>query len=176
MNIGEWRWAAMLVYLALVGCLTGCHGVTPRDISVQLDKSMRESDGKLKSVQVDLIGVNPADLPRWQAMSASEYWKSNSAQGAEAERKIIRFDFGDKADVKVLSKNDPIWERWKSEQQKWLVVMADIPGVTSVKRGVESPCIVMLPLDKASWDETGTIHLIVSSSGIRAMESPKAEK
>src|SRR5215831_7770041 len=88
--------ALLLVGLATV--LTGCGSCKPGKpgpigrytIEVTLADSL-----KTGSVLVDLVGVNPASLPRWEGYDMGNYWREGDAMRNDADKKTLNFVSGD---------------------------------------------------------------------------------
>src|SRR6266852_2423074 len=86
---------AAIVLLALV--LTGCDSCKPGrpgkpgqyNIEVALDSSLQTS-----SVIVDLVGINPSDLPRWEAYDMGKYWHDGDPMRQDADKVVLDFVSG----------------------------------------------------------------------------------
>src|SRR5438067_9905766 len=93
-NLGGFKYLAMaaVVLVLASGCSTCRPGKPGKpiayNIEVKLDQSL-----KGKSVLVDLVGVNPASLPRWEAYSMSSYWKEGDALRRDSAPDRISFNF-----------------------------------------------------------------------------------
>src|SRR3954463_16673299 len=97
MNFFSFRSGKFLTLLACVATLvSGCSTCKPGkpgkplayNIEVKLDPSL-----KGKSVLVDLVGVNSASLPRWEAYGMSSYWKEGDALRHDSGSDRISFNF-----------------------------------------------------------------------------------
>jgi hypothetical protein len=92
--------------------------------SVQLAAAPSIADA---SVQVDVIGVGPAD----QSVAdypVGQYWAQGGAVAAGAPKRSFRFGPGE-PDTQGIPASDPIWKQWQSAGVKELLVIADLPGV-----------------------------------------------
>src|SRR5260221_12332373 len=63
---------------------------------------------------VDLVGVNPANLPRWEAYDMGKYWKDGDAMRRDADKVVLNFVSG-QALSKSLPTTDAQWEKWKGQ-------------------------------------------------------------
>jgi hypothetical protein len=76
----------VLSAVVLAGCATCKPGkpgkVGQYAIEVSLDESLKTS-----SVIVDLIGVNPSSLPRWEAYDMTKYWREGDAMRRDADKR-----------------------------------------------------------------------------------------
>jgi hypothetical protein len=171
--------AAFSVMVLMLGMVTGCNNtpqMAPRDVRVTLDETMRERDGKLKSVQVDLIGVSDQEKDRWTNIPVNEYWKDSSL-AASANKYTIKFDYKENNQAsKMLSKNDPIWSRWAQNGAMWLIAIEDVQGLGGSGMGGVDPRRLVIPLDKHRWEELGEIKIISSRSGLTYTPQPKPVK
>src|SRR5437667_449887 len=85
----------VLVLLAWV--LGGCSSCKPGkpgpigkyNIEVTLDESLKSA-----SMLVDLVGVNPSGLPRWEAYDLSNYWTPGDALRHDADKVVMNFVSG----------------------------------------------------------------------------------
>ena len=103
----------MLLVLAMV--LNGCSSCKPGKpgpigkyaIEVSLDESLKSS-----SVLVDLVGVNPSSLPRWEAYDMGKYWREGDPMRHDADKIVLNFVSGQTL-TNSLSATNAIWDRWK---------------------------------------------------------------
>ena len=88
------RFALGLTMAAAAALISGCAtckpGSTPKleyfPITVILDDSLKDS-----SMQVDLVGVNGASLPRLNGYSMTQYWKDGDATRKDADKVTFSF-------------------------------------------------------------------------------------
>src|SRR5882762_4948222 len=105
----------LLALLAVV--MAGCGSCKPGKpgaigryaIEVTLDGSL-----KTGSVIVDLVGVNPSSLPRWEAYDMGKYWKDGDPMRRDADKKVLNFVSGE-ALSKSMDNTDEQWDKWKSK-------------------------------------------------------------
>src|SRR5437764_7994961 len=115
--------------LLLAGLLAGCETCKPGkpgpigryNIEVNLDESLKTS-----SVIVDLVGVNPSTLPRWEAYDMGKYWKEGDAMRRDADKVVLNFISG-QALTKTMPGTDPQWDKWKRNGVTHVMVLADLP-------------------------------------------------
>lgn len=146
--------------------------VKPRafDISITLDKALVGM-----SLQVDLIGANKtSDLPKWESMSITEYWQPGNSQRRDANK--ISFEFArEKPTTVTISKDDPHWKQWFNSGAIYLVVLADLPGITADQAGNADTRRLILPLDKKLWKSNQKLELLIQESGIRLLSKQRKE-
>jgi hypothetical protein len=148
---------------------TGCASCKPGKpgpmgqytINVTLDDSLKTS-----SVIVDIVGVNPSSLARWENYDMGKYWKEGDAMRRDADKVAMNFLSG-QAVNKTVSNTDPQWEKWKNKGVTHLLVLADLPGTQVSKPGAQDARRQVLPLDECSWPpKTTELKLLVQRSGI----------
>src|SRR5213596_4065587 len=77
--------------------LSGCSSCKPGKagkpkayhVTVNLDESLKQG-----SVLVDLVGANPANLPRWESYSMTKYWKDGDPMRVDADKVTLSFVSG----------------------------------------------------------------------------------
>jgi hypothetical protein len=155
---------AVLLALALAGCKTVPPGTGPLGqytIEVSLDGSL-----KTGSVIVDLVGVNPSSLPRWEAYDMGKYWKDGDPMRRDADKKVLNFVSGE-ALTKSMESSDEQWDKWKSKGATHVLVLADLPGGQTSRPGNQDARRQILPLYRSSWpSKTTTLKVLVQRSGI----------
>src|SRR5258708_502847 len=127
--------AVFSLFLAVVfsGC-SSCKPGTPGPIgkyaiNVTLDESLKSS-----SVIVDLVGVNPASLPRWEAYDMAKYWKEGDVMRRDADKMVLNFVSGQSL-TNSLPMADGQWDKWNGKGVTHLLVLADLPGAQVSKPG-----------------------------------------
>ncbi len=138
------------------------------NIEVTLDTSLKTS-----SVIVDLVGINPSDLPRWEAYDMAKYWKEADPMRQDADRVVLDFVSG-----KALSQTFPVtdahWEKWQSQGVRYVLVLAALPGLQTSRPGTEDARRQILPLDKCSWlSGTTGLKVLVQRSGIKVLTASR---
>jgi hypothetical protein len=159
---------AAVMMLAAAG-LTGCGSCKPGKagpigrytIQVDLDESLKNS-----SVLVDLVGVNPSSLPRWEAYDMGKYWREGDPLRRDADKVVLNFVSG-QALTNSLPASSGEWDKWKATGATQVLVLADLPGVQSSGPGAQDPRRQIVPLDECNWPAgTKTIKVLVQRSGI----------
>ena len=163
---GMFRSLAQLAVVA-VACAGCCQG--PKDIVVKEDRSLSDA-GTWAVVEVHLVGVNKAELPRWQGMSLSNYW-GPSGEGRtpnEQYTKIVRLGAG--STTVTIGTKDEIWKRWTSAGKTDLVVLADLRGVR--ESGAADPRRLVVPLKCGRYaSSVRQITINVERNGVQ-LETP----
>jgi hypothetical protein len=154
-----------LLVLFVSGC-TLCRAGKPGPlgrytIEVSLDESLKSS-----SVIVDLVGVNPSNLPRWEAYDMAKYWREGDVMRRDGDKVVLNFVSG-QAMTQTLPVKDPKWNEWKSRGVSHVLVLADLPGTIASRPGNQDARRQILSLDKCNWPGgTKELKLLVQRSGI----------
>jgi hypothetical protein len=166
---------ALLLAAALTGCETckpGKQGPIGRySLDITLDESLKNN-----SVIVDVVGVNPSNLPRWEAYDMSKYWKEGDPMRNDADKLVLNFVSG-----QALSRNipatDAIWDKWKAKGVTHVLVLADLPGVHASRPGSQDARRQILGLDKCNWpDGTKGLSVQVQRSGMLVLTPVRTPK
>lgn len=167
---------ALIFAIGLI--VTGCalfknDQIKPRafDVAITLDKALAGM-----SLQVELIGANKtSDLPKWESLSITEYWQPGNSLRRDANK--ISFEFArEKPSTVTVSKDDPHWKQWFQSGAIYLVVIADLPGITTDQSGNADSRRLILPLDRRLWKKNQKLELLIQESGIRLLSKQKNEK
>src|SRR5262245_25303450 len=105
-----------LALVVLATLLAGCVRCKPGKagppgkytIELNLDESL-----KAASVVVDLVGVGPASLGRWEAYDMQKYWRKEDDMRRDADKIVFDFSAGNEL-KKTLAVTDDCWQKWKS--------------------------------------------------------------
>ena len=164
--------AGLMVALATV--LSGCGSCKPGKpgpigrygIEVVLDESL-----KTGSVIVDLVGVNPSTLARWEAYDMSKYWKEGDTMRSDADKVPLNFVSGQSL-TNSLPMKDAQWDKWKGKGVSHIVVVADLPGPVS-----KEARRLVLPLDECTWPpNTKVLKVLVQPSGMQELTPRRLTK
>jgi hypothetical protein len=177
------NWASLFMAGGLIvlfaALLAGCDTCKPGKpgpvgryaIEVSLDESLKTS-----SVIVDLIGVNPSSLPRWEAYDMGKYWKEGDAMRRDADKTVFNFVSGQEL-TKTLAQTDAQWDKWTSEGVTHVLVLADLPGAQTSRPGNQDARRQILPLDKCTWAaKTTSLKVVVKRSGMVVLTPVRALK
>src|SRR5262249_31109192 len=105
--------------------------------------------------------------------SVSDYWKPGDSLRNDAPKAVLAFGQG-RPTTQVLSSTDPIWKKWIATGAMHLVVLADLPGISSDRTGNADPRRLILPLDAAQWNKkTDQLEIVVQESGVRLLTAKK---
>src|SRR5438105_9508899 len=169
--------AGMLGVLAAI--LTGCDTCKPGKpgpvgrytIDVNLDESLKTS-----SVIVDLVGVNPSSLPRWEAYDMGKYWSAGDPMRRDADKVVLNFVSGQTL-TNSLPATDPQWDKWRGKGVTHVLVLADLPGTQTSKPGTQDARRQILPLDRCTWpNKTTLLKVLVQRSGIVVVTPARSAK
>jgi hypothetical protein len=172
------RWikplAGGVLMLLLAAGLSGCGSCKPGKpgaigrytISVSLDESL-----KMSSVIVDLVGVNPSSLPRWEAYDMSKYWKEGDPLRRDADKVVLNFVSGQSLSSS-LPATDAQWDKWKAIGVTHVLVLADLPA-----REAKDARRQVLSLDQCNWPSgTKELKVLVQRSGMVVATPTRATK
>jgi hypothetical protein len=163
---------AAVVFAGCSSCKPGKAGPVGRyTIEVALDESL-----KTGSVIVDLVGVNPASLSRYEAYDMGKYWKEGDPLRRDADKVVLNFVSGQSL-VNSLPTADAQWDKWKTKGVTHVLVLADLPGAQVSRPGAQDARRMVLPLDECSWpDNTKALKVLVQRSGIGVLTPMRASK
>ena len=168
-----------LVIVAWSAVLSGCSSCKPGQtgkpqayqVTVNLDESLKQG-----SVLVDLVGANPANLPRWESYGMTRYWKDGDPMRVDADKVTLSFVSG-KSLTNELSRADGKWARWLGQGVTHLVVLADLPGARQDKPGTQDERRQILTLDPCHWpSKTTNLMIQIQRSGINVLTPPRPVK
>lgn len=97
-NSRRWRLSVLVLLGGAAAFVSGCSTCKPGEagkpkvynIEVRLDDALK---GKCQTV--DVVGVNPAGLARWQDYSMASYWKDGDPLRRDSKSERVVFDFGE---------------------------------------------------------------------------------
>lgn len=160
----------MTVFAGCSSCKPGKPGPTGRyTIEVSLDESLKSS-----SVLVDLVGVNPSGLQRWEAYDMGKYWREGDTMRHDADKVVMNFVSGQTL-TNSLSVTNSQWDRWRSQGVTYVLVLADLPGTQTSRTGNQDARRQILPLDQCEWaKKTKVLKVLVQRSGIKVLTAPRA--
>ena len=157
----------LVLALFLLAVLSGCTKMKKFNVVVTADQSISG-----KTVEIDLVGVNRGDVPRWNSIKMSEYWTRDNPQRENALKYEIKFG-ASMPDEQTLKKNDNIWKLWKSNQVTHLFVMAHLPGVHKDLDGIADDQRTIVRLEKECWGMfAGKIEIKVNSDNVTCITQP----
>lgn len=155
--------------LALIG--GGCGGGSvPNSITVSMSDAMRASRS---TAEVDIVGVNTANLSQWQGYPVDKYFSGTDALRASAadSKRTLLFS-AENSEPKTIEKGDAIWKKWR-ESASALVLVAQIPGAAG-QPGADARRLV-LPLEKGMWKDK-TFRVEVTPAGLKNNTTPAPVK
>jgi len=160
----------MTVFIGCSSCKPGKPGpIGKYSIEVSLDESLKSS-----SVLVDLVGVNPADLPRWEAYDMGKYWQAGDTMRHDADKVVLNFVSGQTL-TNSLSVTNSQWDRWRGQGVTHVLVLADLPGSQTSRPGNQDARRQILHLDQCQWAaKTKVLKVLVQRSGIKVLTPPRA--
>jgi hypothetical protein len=158
--------------ILLVAAFAGCSSCKPGKpgsigrytVNVSLDESLKSS-----SVLVDLVGVNPSGLPRWEAYDMGKYWREGDPMRHDADKVVLNFVSGQTL-TNSLSVTNATWDRWKSQGVSHVLVLADITVRGESRPGNQDARRQILSLDQCQWPtKTKVLNVLVQRSGIKVL-------
>jgi hypothetical protein len=167
------------VMVLLAAFLTGCGSCKPGKagpigrytIEVALDDALKNS-----SVIVDLVGVNPSNLPRWEAYDMGKYWKEGDPMRRDADKVVLNFVSGQSLTNSLAATNTQ-WDKWKATGVTHVLVLADLPGAQVSRSGSQDARRLILPLDECTWlSSTKTLKVLVQPSGMVVLTPMRPNK
>lgn len=152
--------------VGLAGLMVGCSG--PRlghyDVVVTPDSSLREGS-TLPPVKVDVVGVKPADVSRWQSYSVDQYFSGSDSLRHDFAPFARQLSFDANSDKpQTITKNDPIWDEWAKAGVMKVFVLANArtmqPGGGVDARKIE------VPMTTDRFDDRTKIDIFIRKSGV----------
>ena len=143
--IGKHSWVVLFVLLALVGC-------DAPEVEIVISPEYQSA-----MMQIDFIKVQRSEVPMWLGLNIDEYFSPGSRFRDFAKQRgdihTVFYNVPDKTFQSTIPSDDPVWENFEyersSEQSFDVIILADIPGVSS-----GSPVDIrrkIIPLEKNSW-------------------------
>ncbi len=162
-------WAAL--FLAGCACKPGQMGrINKYEIEVSLDEGLKNGN-----VKVDLIGVNQAGVPSWEAYSMREYWQDGDPRRKDADKVTLDLSAG-KPTRQTLALTDDKWKQWQGRVTH-VLVLADLPGGHVDKPGTQDARRKILPLGECSWPAgTKKLSVLIKQTDIEIVTPPRPVK
>ena len=126
----------VLAILSLTGCATG-----PSAWNLKITQITPGS------IQVDIVGITETEKPKWEAYNMDNYWNNEDDPRRMNALKLTHFLELNKP--WVISKDDPIWQKWLARGDTQLAIVANLPG--NFPAGPGDPRLNFYSLDTASW-------------------------
>jgi hypothetical protein len=169
------RLAATLITLTV---FSGCCIIPPQtkayNIKLSLDESLKGS-----TVQVDLIGFNEGNLPRYKTYSVSDYFGDpNDRMRKLSQKKQFVFGQGQPLE-QMMFDTDSLWYTWlNKEKASYLLVLVDLPGIFDDQEAQTDPRRLIIPLKKCAWQgslyrNVKTIDVIISEINTYSLQNFK---
>lgn len=153
----------LVASLACVAVLSGGCSSKPKmgkyNIQVSLEPSLASS-AAVPSIEVDLVGVSPANKAVWDAQSLNNYFAAANPERQTADRHTMAFGAGAVA-PQTLANNAPIWNTWAGSGAQHVYVLASLPGVSTDAPGEADARRVAIPLDTRHWNRGEPIMIEV---------------
>jgi len=124
------------------------------------------------SIELDLVGISPADKPYWQNnIKVDDYWKNGSVRKG-AKKVSTSFDSGKTFELKST---DPIWNTWFGYGAMEVMIIANLPG--KHENGPYDRRRIFLPLDAGIYAaKDKTIRVEVQEEFLHVLTPPKVVK
>jgi len=116
----------------------------PYTLVVKADQNLKDM-----AVSVDVVGIKASEKEDFERYSVTKYWQPSDPLRRDANKRSFRFGAGGKAEF-TLPPTDPVWNDWiKKGGVRYLVVIADLPGVDDDRSRRK-----IIDLDRNNWDKT----------------------
>jgi hypothetical protein len=163
-----------MVVMSGVGC-SSAPQVGVYQINVTTDESLKGSGANMPQVEVDLVGLNDAQLQQqWHDYKPENYFSGNDVLRSTSREFTKSFVFTeDKPTTKTLEKKDPMCVTWKSQERRTLMVLVNSKAFKSSSGGTVQRKIE-LPLTTDRWNGD-VIDLVVKSSGVELKTGMKGK-
>jgi hypothetical protein len=170
-RIGVWA-AAVWIGLVVSGCKTCKPGepgpVKQYTLQIALDPGLAND-----SVAVDVVGITPSNLPRWQNYSMTKYWQSGDEMRQDADKITLSFGSGKQAMQSIAITNKK-WADWRARGVTQVAVLADLPGIFDDKPEPQDARRQILSLCECSWpDNTTNLIVDIKRSGVEVRTNPR---
>lgn len=152
--------------LGVAGLLGGCGAARlgRYDLVVTPDSSLREGQ-TLPPVKVDIVGVKPADVTKWQAYSVDVYFSGSDSFRNDSAGAARQLSFDASADKpQTISSKDPIWESWDKSGVQKVFVLANARTMRPPQVGVDARK-AEIPMTTDRWD-VSKIDIVIKASGV----------
>ncbi len=139
----------------LVLAIAGCAGMGRFDVDVTVDRAgFKSGVGAVPSIEVNLVGVNNVEFPKWNTKSMTEYWEPDDPLRTGTVNRGFAYvmTFGEEQPVRqVLSRRHPVWSQWAANGAENLFVLVNYPRVAKDQAGNADPRRKILPLERKRW-------------------------
>lgn len=170
----------MLMLIASGCCISNKSKAFNVNVSLDEDSWKTFTGGVIPSLEVDIVGINDNEKPKWDAYSPGKYFSPNDPRRRDADRHTVTFTDEDR-EAKELSRKDPIWkEKWlgkKGKGAKWLFILVNLPGIDQDHPEDSDPRKLVLPLACKEWGwKVKTLDIEIKSSTIVCKTPLKPKK
>jgi hypothetical protein len=118
---------------------------------------------------VDLVGVNPSGLQRWEGYDMGKYWREGDQMRHDADKVVLNFVSGQTLTNSLASTN-AVWDRWKSQGVTHVLVLADITVRGESRPGNQDARRQILSLGECQWPKkTKVLNVLVQRSGVKVL-------
>ena len=163
----------LLILLFMTGC-TPKMGTYP--YRVAMDEALRDSNtGMMPSIEVDFVVVDETEIDQWLNQDIDKYFNPKNTLRADTVRHSMPFT-DERPESRQLNADSGIWQRWKGTGDLNMFIIASIPLDTNQFGVGARPRRLILPLDKARWDDGKTIEILVKPSGLACQTAMKSKK
>ena len=164
-NVSKWVSIALSM-LAIVAIGAGCKTHAPYEVSVKLLDPGTQS---AETVEVHLVPVSDTDFSYWQNMNVTDYWQNENSPRAALVKsgatKVLKFSGAAAAPV-VIGRDDPVWDRWISEQKTYaVVILCNVPRDGAAAPGEGDMRRKILYIRRSTKTPT-SVHLQITPAGM----------
>lgn len=162
--------------LAMISALAGGCKSPPstdsRSIEVVPQASLVSLGKAMPTVRVELVGLKSAEKLKYDNVNARDWFSGDTTKPdtdlrRNKEGSIFKMRFSAPADTdkKVLSRKDPIWKKWESENILYVMVIADVDTAAGTKANPQEWKQFLPVNDKVDWSKS-VIVVKLDTSGL----------
>lgn len=166
--MNRFQFLRTLIAVGAVAAAIGCIKPNPKPAKPEAATITLELDSSLSRVDVDLVGMNPAQRGQWTSKSMTEYWGDSDKLRSGVRKKTVTLT-KDTPNF-TLEAKDSIWQQWlKEDGAAEVVVLADLPDMATKddREGAADPRRRILSLNpKDNPAAKGKFRVTVKRAGL----------
>lgn len=165
---------SLISLVALISAVVAFSGCGPTMMRQPYNLSIQPQTDA--SIEVDFIGAKDTELAQLQAFDISKYWQPGSTLRdayKEGDKKVIDRISSRTANPQVIPISDKIWQNWKAQQVRYLVIIANLPGEHGTGAGDPRRTIVDLSKKFVFSDKKETVEIQILDGRINVVTPQK---